>query len=67
MFSVVLTEEKRSRIWLGSYSSPLAAARAYDIRLLFERPIGSARLNFPELLGSEDMGYSFVKNEEPRD
>ncbi|KAG8390914.1 hypothetical protein BUALT_Bualt01G0133100 [Buddleja alternifolia] len=40
---------KRSRIWLGSYSSPLAAARAYDTALFYLRG-PSARLNFPEYI-----------------
>nr|WAK86012.1 transcription factor ERF51 [Nothapodytes nimmoniana] len=40
---------KRSRIWLGSYSTPLAAARAYDTAVYYLRG-PSARLNFPELL-----------------
>ncbi|XP_051149710.1 ethylene-responsive transcription factor RAP2-1-like [Andrographis paniculata] len=40
---------KRSRIWLGSYSSPVAAARAYDTALFYLRG-RSARLNFPECI-----------------
>ncbi|KAL2242104.1 ethylene-responsive transcription factor ERF008-like [Sesamum indicum] len=40
---------KRSRIWLGSYSSPVAAARAYDTALFYLRG-PSARLNFPECI-----------------
>ncbi|KAK1423409.1 hypothetical protein QVD17_18712 [Tagetes erecta] len=43
---------KRSRIWLGSYSTPLAAARAYDTAVYYLRG-PSARLNFPELMASE--------------
>ncbi|MFS8016968.1 putative transcription factor AP2-EREBP family [Helianthus anomalus] len=43
---------KRSRIWLGSYSSPLAAARAYDTAVYYLRG-PSARLNFPELMASD--------------
>lgn len=43
---------KRSRIWLGSYSTPVAAARAYDIAVYYLRG-PSARLNFPELLASD--------------
>lgn len=42
---------KRSRIWLGSYSTPVAAARAYDTAVYYLRG-PSARLNFPELLAS---------------
>ncbi|KAL0438834.1 UNVERIFIED_CONTAM: Ethylene-responsive transcription factor RAP2-10 [Sesamum latifolium] len=40
---------KRSRIWLGSYSSPVAAARAYDTAVFYLRG-PSARLNFPECI-----------------
>ncbi|CAN4092820.1 unnamed protein product [Withania somnifera] len=43
---------KRSRIWLGSYSTPVAAARAYDTAVYYLRG-PSARLNFPELLISD--------------
>ncbi|XP_047336493.1 ethylene-responsive transcription factor RAP2-1-like [Impatiens glandulifera] len=46
---------KRSRIWLGSYSSPLAAARAYDTAMFYLRG-PTARLNFPEyLIGQEQL------------
>lgn len=48
---------KRSRIWLGSYSSPVAAARAYDTAVFYLRG-PSARLNFPELLAGEGRGIS---------
>ncbi|KAI8013706.1 Ethylene-responsive transcription factor ERF011 [Camellia lanceoleosa] len=44
---------KRSRIWLGSYSSPVAAARAYDTAVYYLRG-PSARLNFPEYIVDED-------------
>ncbi|KAF5740661.1 ethylene-responsive transcription factor [Tripterygium wilfordii] len=44
---------KRSRIWLGSYSSPVAAARAYDTAVFYLRG-PSARLNFPDLVFQED-------------
>jgi hypothetical protein len=44
---------KRSRIWLGSYSSPVAAARAYDTAVFYLRG-PSARLNFPECIKTED-------------
>ncbi|XP_019176428.1 PREDICTED: ethylene-responsive transcription factor ERF010-like [Ipomoea nil] len=46
---------KRSRIWLGSYSTPLAAARAYDTAVYYLRG-PSARLNFPELLAGDAAG-----------
>lgn len=42
---------KRTRIWLGSYSSPIAAARAYDTAVFLLRG-PSARLNFPDSLNS---------------
>ncbi|OEL17810.1 putative late blight resistance protein-like protein R1B-17 [Dichanthelium oligosanthes] len=38
---------KRTRIWLGSYSTPVAAARAYDTAVFYLRG-RSARLNFPD-------------------
>ncbi|KAK8487819.1 hypothetical protein V6N13_034597 [Hibiscus sabdariffa] len=45
---------KRSRIWLGSYSTPVAAARAYDTAVFYLRG-PSARLNFPNLLAGEKL------------
>ena len=44
---------KRSRIWLGSYTTPIAAARAYDTAVFYLRG-PSARLNFPDLVFHED-------------
>ncbi|KAJ9166268.1 hypothetical protein P3X46_021045 [Hevea brasiliensis] len=44
---------KRSRIWLGSYSTPIAAARAYDTAVFYLRG-PSARLNFPDLIYHQD-------------
>ncbi|XP_059279363.1 ethylene-responsive transcription factor ERF010-like [Lycium ferocissimum] len=44
---------KRSRIWLGSYSSPVAAARAYDTAVFYLRG-PSARLNFPECIVNDN-------------
>lgn len=46
---------KRSRIWLGSYTTPVAAARAYDTAVFYLRG-PTARLNFPELLFQDDEG-----------
>ncbi|GMH25226.1 hypothetical protein Nepgr_027069 [Nepenthes gracilis] len=43
---------KRSRIWLGSYSTPVAAARAYDTAVYYLRG-PAARRNFPDLLLGE--------------
>lgn len=43
---------KRSRIWLGSYASPVAAARAYDTAVFYLRG-RSARLNFPDEIEAE--------------
>ncbi|XP_074271343.1 ethylene-responsive transcription factor RAP2-1-like [Silene latifolia] len=40
---------KRTRIWLGSYTTPVAAARAYDTAVYYLRG-PKARLNFPEYL-----------------
>ncbi|XP_061345084.1 ethylene-responsive transcription factor ERF008-like [Gastrolobium bilobum] len=43
---------KTSRIWLGSYSTPIAAARAFDTAsFYFGKPLD--RLNFPQLLVGE--------------
>ncbi|KAI6689050.1 hypothetical protein NL676_025878 [Syzygium grande] len=43
---------KRTRIWLGSYATPVAAARAYDTAVFYLRG-PSARLNFPDLIWRE--------------
>ncbi|KAK6923069.1 AP2/ERF domain [Dillenia turbinata] len=57
---------KRSRIWLGSYSSPVAAARAYDTAVFYLRG-PSARLNFPEVFIGEniadthDLSAAFIR------
>ncbi|CAK9317135.1 unnamed protein product [Citrullus colocynthis] len=45
---------KRSRIWLGSYTTPVAAARAYDTAVFYLRG-PTARLNFPELMFEADQ------------
>ncbi|KAJ0965482.1 hypothetical protein J5N97_026620 [Dioscorea zingiberensis] len=43
---------KRSRIWLGSYATAVAAARAYDTAVYYLRG-RSARLNFPDEISAE--------------
>ncbi|XP_054796314.1 ethylene-responsive transcription factor RAP2-1-like [Prosopis cineraria] len=48
---------KRSRIWLGSYTTPIAAARAYDTAVYYLRG-PSASLNFPELLFQDNNALS---------
>ncbi|KAL8248808.1 hypothetical protein R6Q59_005676 [Mikania micrantha] len=55
---------KRSRIWLGSYSTPVAAARAYDTAVYYLRG-PSARLNFPDLVtpdcGPDEMTAASIR------
>ncbi|KAL9808879.1 Ethylene-responsive transcription factor RAP2-9 [Arabidopsis thaliana] len=46
---------KRSRIWLGSYKTAVAAARAYDTAVFYLRG-PSARLNFPEEVFKDGNG-----------
>lgn len=43
---------KRSRIWLGSYCTPVAAAKAYDTAVYYLRG-RSGRLNFPDEISVE--------------
>ncbi|KAK4750494.1 hypothetical protein SAY87_003976 [Trapa incisa] len=50
---------KRSRIWLGSYRSPIAAARAYDTASFYLRG-PTARLNFPEVTVEELGGFELL-------
>ncbi|KAG2329451.1 hypothetical protein Bca4012_020986 [Brassica carinata] len=57
---------KRSRLWLGSYSTPEAAARAYDTAVFYLRG-PTATLNFPELRpiieksSAEDMSAAAIR------
>ncbi|XP_073119116.1 ethylene-responsive transcription factor ERF011-like [Henckelia pumila] len=54
---------KRSRIWLGSYCSPVAAARAYDTAVYYLRG-PTAKLNFPGELsagGLQDLSADSIR------
>ncbi|KAG2575215.1 ethylene-responsive transcription factor RAP2-10-like [Panicum virgatum] len=58
---------KRTRIWLGSYATPVAAARAYDTAVFYLRG-RSARLNFPDeipALGLVEGGGEPARGGEP--
>ncbi|KAG6386850.1 hypothetical protein SASPL_152026 [Salvia splendens] len=46
---------KRSRIWLGSYSTAVAAARAYDTAVFYLRG-PTAKLNFPDQIAAAAGG-----------
>ncbi|KAL8044538.1 hypothetical protein ABFX02_08G051000 [Erythranthe guttata] len=46
---------KRTRIWLGSYSTAVAAARAYDTAVYYLRG-PTAKLNFPEDVSASVVG-----------
>ncbi|EYU34565.1 hypothetical protein ABFS82_12G016600 [Erythranthe guttata] len=54
---------KRSRIWLGSYSTAVAAARAYDTAVYYLRG-PTAKLNFPDEIsagGLNDLSAASIR------
>ncbi|KAG6397710.1 hypothetical protein SASPL_143880 [Salvia splendens] len=54
---------KHSRIWLGSYSSPVAAASAYDTAVFLIR-CPTAHLNFPDCFpeyGQQDLSAAAIR------
>ncbi|KAL1540902.1 ethylene-responsive transcription factor ERF008-like protein [Salvia divinorum] len=56
---------KRSRIWLGSYSTAVAAARAYDTAVYYLRG-PTAKLNFPDQItavggGLKDLSAASIR------
>ncbi|KAL8546340.1 hypothetical protein ACS0TY_006163 [Phlomoides rotata] len=54
---------KRSRIWLGSYSTAVAAARAYDTAVYYLRG-PTAKLNFPDEIsvgGVKDLSAASIR------
>ncbi|KAJ4822261.1 hypothetical protein Tsubulata_006356 [Turnera subulata] len=59
-------KKKGSRIWLGTYNTPEAAARAYD-RAAFKMRGARAKLNFPHLIGSDTQDTSSIRMSRKRD
>ncbi|GMP62093.1 hypothetical protein CsSME_00024321 [Camellia sinensis var. sinensis] len=47
-------KKKGSRVWLGTYETPEDAALAYD-QAAFKMRGSSAKVNFPHLIGSDDL------------
>lgn len=55
--SEIRAPNQKTRIWLGSYSTAEAAARAYDAALFIVKGSINANFNFPEILSSDLLNY----------
>nr|GLL48903.1 ethylene-responsive transcription factor RAP2-1-like [Ipomoea trifida] len=54
--------ETNTRLWLGSYYTPVAAARAYDVALFYLRG-PAAKLNFPDCVVGDGHHHQLTPKE----